>query len=154
MLILTFRTGDSLYAFDALRVVEVIPRVKLRPVPHAPEFLAGLLSYRGQAVPVLDFGILAVATPSRDALSTRLIVSEFTGHDGSRRLVGVIAEQVSDLKKVEPAQVISPAMHLDEAPYLGALLRVDESLVQLIEANLLFSERVQDALYGREKEPG
>jgi chemotaxis-related protein WspB len=148
MLILMFRTGESLYAFDAVRVAEVVPRVALRPIPHAPAYLAGLLSYRGQAVPVIEFGTLVGGKSAREALNTRVIITEFTAHGGESRLIGVIAENVSDLRKVDAGQFVSPAMSLDEAPYLGALLRLDEGLVQLIAVDLLFSARVQDALYG------
>ena len=58
MLLLTFRAGESLYAVDARQVVEVLPRVGLRAIPHSPEYLVGLLSYRGQVVPVVDFNTL------------------------------------------------------------------------------------------------
>ena len=107
MLILMFRTAENLYAFDAVRVAEVVPRVAVRPIPHAPAYLAGLLSYRGQAVPAVDFGVLIGTNPSRDALSTRVILTEFTGHDGATRLIGVIAEDVSHLKTVEAGQVVA-----------------------------------------------
>ena len=76
------------------RVVELVPRVELRPVPHAPAFLAGLLGYRGKVVPVIDLGVLLELAPCRGSLSTRIIlVNDAPGdqnrwkqdRDGSRR---------------------------------------------------------------------
>ncbi len=154
MLLLLFRAGESLYAFDAKRVAEVVPRVALRTIPHAPGYLAGLLGYRGQAVPVVDFRRLIGSDSSREALSTRLILTEFTGHDGTNRLVGVVAENVSHVINASSTQIVSPAMSLDEAPYLGAVLKFDEGLVQLVEADRLLNSRMQDALYGGATEPG
>ena len=74
MLFLTFTVGANRYAIDVTRVVEVVPRVELRKIPHAPAFLAGLLGYRGKVVPVIDLGLLLGITPCRDCLSTRIIL--------------------------------------------------------------------------------
>lgn len=148
MLLLMFRTGVSLYAFDARHVVEVVPRVDLRQVPHAPAYLAGLLSYRGLAVPVVDFGILVGGPPASESLSTRIIVTEFTRYRGTNHLVGVVAGNVSHVTDAGPGSLVSPAMGLDEAPYLSTLLRVDEGMVQLVKSDMLLSDRMQDALYG------
>ncbi len=81
MLILTFTAGANRYAVDVGRVVELVPRVELRKLPHAPACLAGLLGYRGKIVPVIDLGILLDANPCRDRLSTRIILVD----DSARR---------------------------------------------------------------------
>src|SRR4051812_48300191 len=56
MLVLTFRVAEAPFAVAVARVVEVVPRVALRAMPHSPDYLAGLLHYRGKAVPVVDLG--------------------------------------------------------------------------------------------------
>ena len=74
MLLLTFRAAENLYAIDVTRVVEVVPRVNLRRLPHAPHFLAGVFDYRGTVVPVIDLGVLLGSESCRDRLSTRTIL--------------------------------------------------------------------------------
>src|SRR5271165_3279186 len=74
MLLLTFRAAENLYAIDVARVVEVVPRINLRRLPHTPGFLAGLFDYRGTVVPVVDLGILLGSESCRDRLSTRIIL--------------------------------------------------------------------------------
>ena len=128
MLLLTFTAGANRYAIDVARVVELVPRVELRPVPHAPAFLAGLLGYRGKVVPVIDLGLLLDAAPCRIASAlasswstTRPAItivgsrietnrSSDTGipsRTGARsNLLGLIGEQVSDLINVQPEQVM------------------------------------------------
>src|ERR1700730_14010062 len=81
MLLLTFTAGMNRYAVDVTRVVELVPRVELRLIPHAPAFLAGLLSYRGKVVPVIDLGLLLNVAPCRDCLSTRIILVNDTPDD-------------------------------------------------------------------------
>jgi chemotaxis-related protein WspB len=156
MLLLIFRAGagKSLYALDAGRVVEVVPRVALRPIPRAPAFLSGLLDYRGRVVPVIDFGVVIGEAASLPRLSTRIILVEWTTRDRQARLLGIVAEDVSRVVNADPSQTVSAAMTLDEAPYLGEVIRLDEGLVQLVRADKLVPERVQDALYGLSTEPG
>jgi chemotaxis-related protein WspB len=163
MLLLTFTAGANRYAVDAAWVVELVPRVELRPVPHAPAFLAGLLEYRGKVVPVIDLGLLLGADPCQDRLSTRIIlVNDAPGRhnhreDDRRRpvgdpgrprsdqdqnqdghghghghLLGLIAEQVSDLAQVRPEQVVPAPVHLPQAPYLDAIAQTDQGFVLLI----------------------
>ena len=74
MLLLTFQAAGQLYAVDAARIVEVVPRVNLRPLPHAQAFLAGVFEYRGDVVLVVDLGVLLGAEPAPDRLSTRIIL--------------------------------------------------------------------------------
>jgi chemotaxis-related protein WspB len=152
MLLLMFRAGESDYALDAARVVEVIPRVDLRPIPHAPAFVAGLLGYRGRVVPVIDFSLLVGAAASTPVLSTRVVLARFMGHDHEPRLVGLAAEDVSHVVTVDRREVVAPAMQLEEAPFLGEVVRHDGGLIQLVLADKLLSERMQDALYGTQLE--
>ena len=148
MLLLTFRTGESLYAVDARQVVEVVPRVGVRRVPHAPDYVLGMLSYRGRVFPVVDFARLAGAPPSRDALSTRLIVAEFTVPGAEGRRIGILAESVNQVIEAKAGQVVLPGMDLDEAPYLGRMIQLEEGLVQLVKPERMLPDRLQESLYG------
>ena len=78
MLLLTFKAGANRYAIDVARVIELVPRVELRTIPHAPPFLAGLLGYRGKVIPVIDLGLLLNSEPM-----PRL--PQHANHPGQRR---------------------------------------------------------------------
>lgn len=148
MLVVLFRSGGDLFGIEARRVVEVVPRVGLRTIPHAPEFVAGLLAYRGRVAAVLDFALLTGSPPSRDCLSTRIVLVSITRPGRTEAFLGVIAEDVSRVVSVDPSQVISPAMSLDEAPYLGPIVSTEEGLAQLVDADQLLGRRLADALCG------
>lgn len=69
-LFLLFRMEGDRYALDAREVVEVLPLLRLKRIPEAPEWVAGVFSHRGVLVPVLDlcamaFGRAALAPPAR-----------------------------------------------------------------------------------------
>ncbi len=155
MLLLTLKAGVNRYAIDVARVIEVVPKVELRPVPHAPLFLTGLLAYRGKVIPVLDLGLLLSSDGCRDCLSTRIILvndapgdhnpgndvtdrsSESDPHSRTNRardsnLLGLIGEEVSDLTYVLPEQVVPSPVQLAQVPYLGAIVQTENGIFQLI----------------------
>jgi chemotaxis-related protein WspB len=144
MLLLTFTAAGEPYGLNVAGVVELVPRVGLRVVPHAPAELAGLLEYRGGVVPVIDLGVLLGSSPCADRLSTRIILVKsppggqnrgegLPDPDRAPRLLGLIAEQVIDLVEVEPDRIAPAPVHLARAPYLGAIARTDRGFVPLIE---------------------
>jgi chemotaxis-related protein WspB len=167
MLLLTLKAGANRYAIDVARVIELVPRVELRKIPHAPPFLAGLLGYRGKVIPVIDLGLLLESEPSRDCLSTRIIVVndapvDFNrGSDASDRasesrqhtpadsasdmsLLGLIGEQVSDLTDVKPEQFLPAPVQLAQVPFLSAIVQTKDGMVQLIAV-----ERIRESSLGR-----
>jgi chemotaxis-related protein WspB len=139
MLVLTFRVAGSPYAVAVARVVEVVPRVALRPVPQAPAYLAGLLLYRGRAVPVVDLAVRVGAAPAADRLNTRIILaSAAEGGD----LIGLVAERVDEIREVEDASAApSPSV----AGYLGPAYPIDGALVQEIEPGRLLDAAASGA---------
>jgi chemotaxis-related protein WspB len=180
MLLLTFRAAASLYAIDVSHVVEVLPRIDLRRLPHAPASLAGLLDYRGVVVPVIDMGILLGSDACRTRLSTRIILVNCRSEPRTREqpagiahkesqpdvdpgwgkpgagssvqplpwLLGVIAEQVSDVASIKPNQVVTAPFHLSQTPYLGAIVELDHQMAQLIEVDRVLDEQLREAFYG------
>jgi chemotaxis-related protein WspB len=148
MLLLTFTAAGESYALDVAGIVELVPRVGLRAVPHAPDYLAGLLGYRGEVVPVIDLGLLLGSSPCADRLSTRIILvksppggqnrgEEPRDPDRPPRLLGLIAEQVTDLVEVGPEQIAPAPVHLARAPYLDAIARTERGFFPLISLSSL-----------------
>ncbi len=153
MLLLFFRVAGAEYAVEAARVVEVVPRVELRTLPHAPEALAGLLRYRGRMVPVVDLGLLLGDAPCPRLLSTRIILADERLPARGEALVGLIAEHVSEVRQVDGDRVIPPPSLLGQNPYLGAIVSSDGGLVPLIAVERVLAEPLRHSLAVAEAAP-
>lgn len=132
MQILRFQAGGQSFAVDTRRVVEVTPWVNLRPVPHAPSYLLGLVNFRGKVLPVIDLGSLLGSTPSRQRLSTRIIIVDTGGNDAEHSLLGLLAERVCEIRKTSEEGASSRPLALPDAPYLGPVLEIEGELVQFL----------------------
>jgi len=129
MLVLTFRVAEVAYGVAVGRVIEVVPRVALRGLPHAPAHLVGLLRYRGDAVAVVDLGLLMGRGPCPDRLDTRIILVD--AGPGAR--LGLVAGRVEDVLAVDEARRSPAGPEVRGAPYLGAVYETDDGLLQLVE---------------------
>jgi chemotaxis-related protein WspB len=146
MLVLTFRVAEVPYAVAVGRVVEVVPRVGLRAIPHAPAYLAGLLRYRGGAVPVVDLGLLMGEVACSDRLDTRIIlVDGGVRGGGDSGLLGLVAERVDDVRLVEESRRAVAGLEIGDAPYLGPIFETDDGLLQLLEPGKILARVAAEA---------
>jgi chemotaxis-related protein WspB len=132
MLFLKFRIGEESYALDTARIVEVLPLLRVTRVPRAPAGVAGLITYRGWAVPVVDLSELMVGEPARPHISTRLILVRRDGH-----LLGLIAEQATETLRREAGSFADSGVASDAAPYLGPVTQDGDRLIRCIEVERL-----------------
>jgi chemotaxis-related protein WspB len=133
MLALAFHIGASRYALASHGIVEVVPRVELRAVPHAPTAVAGTFTYRGSVVPTIDLCTLLLNTRCSEVLSTRIIVVRISRVDQSASfLVGLLAEKVYDTITLDASTKISSNVSVQRAPYLGDVhMLTDSAVVQI-----------------------
>jgi len=99
---LVFRLNYHDYALSIGDVVEVLRMVALTPVPEAPAWLAGIVNFRGRAIPVIDLRQRLGLPAEMPGLSTPIIVTRATG-----RQVGLIADSVSEVLAL-PADALEP----------------------------------------------
>src|SRR4051812_37753377 len=102
MLALLFEAGGERLALEARSVAEVVPRVPLRPLAGAPQWLAGVFVYRGRVVPVVDLYRLAGAGDCPAHLSSRIILVR----RGAGELLGLLAGRVDDVRDLDPADAV------------------------------------------------
>ena len=97
-LFLVFYIGDERYALSATDVVEVLARLPLKPIAHAPAWVAGVFAHRGQMVPVIDISAMTFGHEAVARTSTRLVLVNFRG-----KLLGLMLEQANATLRCDPA---------------------------------------------------
>src|SRR6266498_4426357 len=106
MLYLLLEVAGQQYAVEAARVVEVLPLVQVTVIPRAPTEVAGLFSFRGRPVPLIDLRRLQLRRPARPKYSTRIILVTERGANGEEHLLGIIAERVTDTTRHDPVEFV------------------------------------------------
>lgn len=138
VLLLLCSAGGLLYAMESRLVVEVIPRVSLRPVLDQADAVAGIFNYRGVAVPVVDLCQLLHGRPSRAHLSTRIIMVAGSGDNGvPGAFVGLLAEGVTDTLSRPLSAFQGTPIAGRSGSWLGGLYLDDRLMVQLLHLDRL-----------------
>lgn len=143
MLFIVFQLGEDRYALNGRELIEVLPLMTVKRLPHAPAGVAGVLDYHGVPLPVIDLSALALGRPAAERLSTRILIAE--GTDGKR--LALIAERANEMLKREPGDFTDAGVVADAAPYLGPVARDERGLVQWITPEKLLPPAVRAALF-------
>lgn len=138
MVMLLFYVGEERYACDCTHAVEVVPRVPLKVVAHAPPYLAGLIRYAGLLLPVLDFVQLRDSRPAENCLSTRIVILQNSPDLSSRLLMGMITERLTETIPLEPKDFTQHNMSFRNVPYLTGVYGDDRGVIQLVDTVRLF----------------
>jgi len=148
MLFLLFQLGQDRYALDARDLMEILPLVQVKHLPHAPAGIAGMLDYHGDVLPVIDLSALALGRAAVQRISTRILVVAMVGG----RRFALIAERANETLQREAGDFTTTDVTMDAAPYLGPVTRDARGIVQWITPQKLFSTAVFDALFHEVKE--
>ncbi len=112
---LTFSLGDEQYGVDILKVKEIRGWENLREMHDVPEYIKGVLDFRGVIVPIVDlrlrFGIAKV-----EYLATTVIIILSTDNENS--MMGIVVDAVSDVLSVKQSD-------MKKAPSLGSKIKTD-----------------------------
>jgi chemotaxis-related protein WspB len=146
MLFLLFKLGNDRYAIEASRVVEVVPLLELKKIPHAPKGIAGIFNYRGNPVPALDLCEIATARSARERLSTRIIIIRHRPETGNEHLLGIIAENATETLRKNPGDFVDSGLRIGAAPYLGPVLMDPNGAIQWINEQHLFPHNLRELI--------
>jgi chemotaxis-related protein WspB len=137
MLFLLFRLGNDRYAIEARQVVEVLPLLSAKQIPQAPPAVRGVFDFRGEPVPLIDLTQLALGHPVREHLSTRIVLVRHPDGRGGQRLLGLLAEHVTETMRRDPASFSSSGVELPDARWLGPVASDEGGLVQWLQVDQL-----------------
>lgn len=147
MQFLIFHLGSDRYGLSTRHLVRVLPLMDLKQLPQTPPCVAGLMNYHGAPVPVIDLGVLACEARCRAEFDTRILLTDFGADDGSRHLLGLMVERVSQIVDMDPSLFSAPGVASPAAPYLGKVLAADGAIVQLVELAQLLTPEVRALLF-------
>jgi chemotaxis-related protein WspB len=147
-LFLVFRIGSERYALQAIEVMEVLPRLPLKPIAHAPHWVAGVFAYRGVVVPVIDLSALTFDEPAQARTSTRLVLVHYRPDESTEtQLLGLILEQATDTLRCNPADFQPYGLDNRQAPYLGPVREDAQGLLQWVRVADLLDDQVRALLF-------
>jgi purine-binding chemotaxis protein CheW len=133
---LTFYLADQLYAVNLTSIREVRKMPRLTRVAHAPAYVLGVGSVRGEIVPVVDLKKrfdFSTATEFESALSNENQLIVITEIDG--RKAAVTVDSISEVVAISKSQIsaIPKTTMAIDIKYLQGLVQHEGKVVLLVD---------------------
>ena len=140
---LTFDLDGQTFAVAVLRVREILDTQPLTRLPNSPHDVLGVIDVRGESVPVVDLTSRLGIGSAIHGPDTRMIVFEFEHRGKGACPVGVLADRVRDVCRIDPGDIeAAPDIGvggIDRDLILG-LCRRDGALIVVIDLVQAFSD--------------
>jgi purine-binding chemotaxis protein CheW len=137
---LSFIICGELFAVNVSKVLEVLQKENITKVPNAPDYIKGIINFRGEVVPVFE-------SRAKFNLSERVIeepyviivLELFSENDEFR--IGAIVDKVQDVISISDEEIKPiPAMSKDfNTNFLQGIFKLHEKFIMLLDVEKVFT---------------
>jgi len=131
-----FKIGDEIFGIGIERIIEILKVQKIFTIPGLPEFLSGVISVRGNVVPVMDLRRRFGLKPSGN--KERIIMVRY-----GKEKISFLVDDIKEILSLSPEEIRTPPSIFKgfKTEYLTGLGKHGERIIILLNIdNLLTSE--------------
>ena len=138
---LSFIICDEYYSVNVTKVLEVLQKEKITRVPNAPNYIKGIINFRGEIVPVFEsrnkFNL--PERPSDEAYV--IIVLDLSTEEEIFR-VGAIVDKVKDVIEIKTEDIKAvPTMSKEfNTKFLHGIFKLNDNFILLLDIDKVFTE--------------
>lgn len=131
---LSFIVDNEEYALELSETSEVIKMREITEVPHAPLFIAGIISLRGEIIPVISLQ-KRLGLKERDATAeTRIAIASYADIK-----MGLMADRIMGVLRIDPEEIESaPPIHTEVGiEFIRGVVHHKDRLIILLNLPML-----------------
>ncbi|HOJ37693.1 MAG TPA: chemotaxis protein CheW [Ignavibacteriales bacterium] len=138
---LIFELEGQKFGVDILKIIEISKMQTIRTIQQAPEYLAGIIDFRGSIIPIVDMRLKLGLDKIEYTNKNYIIVMEIENNSGAYK-VGMIVDSVCEITMVKAEQIAEPPTFLmgeKTAEYILGLGKFDEEVRILINIDKIMN---------------
>jgi len=132
---LTFIMGNDEYGVDILSVQEIHCWVEPRPMPNTPDYIRGVIDWRGTIVPIIDLRV-RFQYPESTYTSTTVVIILKTKLAGEQEgIIGIVVDAVADVYDVK-ADDLKKSPNLGnkiDTKFIKGMTKIEDSMIIILE---------------------
>jgi purine-binding chemotaxis protein CheW len=151
----TFFLNEQLFGLDILLIREINKHLDISPVPHAPDYISGLINLRGQIVTLIDLKHRLGLGPCEINEDTHNIIikTEAELQELSKReqiadqvaildKVGLLVGKIGDVVSVSREEIEDPPANLGklDGKYISGVVKLEKELMAILSPAQILSE--------------
>ncbi|WP_444994876.1 chemotaxis protein CheW [Aliikangiella sp. IMCC44359] len=138
---LTFKMGNDEFGVDILSVQEIHGWVEPRPMPDTPDFIKGVIDWRGAIVPIIDLRIrFDYESVTYDKSTVVIILKSEIIELNQSYILGIVVDAVSDVHNIDK-EVLKNAPALGsriDTQYIKGIAKVENDMIIILALSKLF----------------
>ena len=132
--LIAFRIGNQEFCVNVMSVREIRGWTPATPMPHAPQYVLGVINLRGSVVPVIDLAARFGGRPTEVGKRTCIVIVEVQ-HEGSTHILGLLVDGVNAVMEIgadsiEPAPAFGTRVNTE---FIAGMARVDGRFVIILD---------------------
>ena len=135
----TFYVGDLLIGADIHQVDEMNRHVEVTPVPHAPDYVRGVINIRGEVVTVVDPRTILGVPKAEVTEHTRNVVFNSNGEQ-----VGLLVDRIADVVRARQDEIDSTPANIGgvDGRFFKGIYKLETELLVILDVEaMLHSQR-------------
>lgn len=131
----TFYVGEQLMGVDLRQVHEINRHVDATPVPHAPEFVRGVVNLRGEVVTVVDLRAVLGIDGEVARGERRCVIIDAGGEK-----TGLLVDRIADVVAIGADQLDPPPANVGgvDGRRLIGVCRLEQALLVVLDVNAIW----------------
>jgi len=137
---LSFTVCDELYAVNVTKVLEVLEKQNITRVPNAPDYIKGIINFRGEVVPVFESRKKFNLPVRPDDASYVIIVLDLS-HDNEIFRIGAVVDRVKDVISINDQEIkpVPPMSKEFNTEFLEGIYKQGDTFIMLLDVEKVFT---------------
>ncbi|MFT4415672.1 chemotaxis protein CheW [Fredinandcohnia humi] len=131
--VVVFFTSVEEFGLPVQNVISIERYQQVKSIPHMPKYMVGVLTIRGELVPIVDTSIILFNKSVEVTDKTRIIVTKT-----DTLSVGLIVDDAKEILDIAMDQIKQLNLTYQVSPYITGVATLDGRLVTLLEPTKLF----------------
>jgi purine-binding chemotaxis protein CheW len=129
-----FKIGNEDFGIEIARVVEILNKQKVYTLPELPSFLSGVITVRGEVIPLLDLRKRFSIQPT-EAKELIIVVRYDT------EKIGLLVDEIKEIIPIDSKEITIPPTIFKglKKKYLTGLGKKDERIIILLNLDYLLT---------------
>ena len=133
----TFYVGHMLLGVDIRVVQEINRQSEITQVPHAPDYVRGVINLRGDVATIVDLRAILGLPPSETSRQTRNLIVHHQGE-----AIGLLVDQISDILTLREDEISPPPTNVEgvDGRLMSGVCTLESEIVVLLDIDEVLSD--------------
>jgi purine-binding chemotaxis protein CheW len=136
-----FVIGNELFAVSVHKILEVLEKQHVTKIPNAPEYIMGVINFRGEIIPVIEtrqkFNL-----PERLSTDNSVIIIFELDYGSEKTIMSAIVDSVSDVIEIQDDE-IKPVPSIGsnyDISFVKGMVHKKEKFIMLLDIEKVLGE--------------